>query len=171
MAPLPSSELKCRGDVHAPRCEALRSMKTGVSVNLSGVSYMVGWVLIHNKMWGRSLSFQGSKNPCSGAGSNRPQTRSGGVTREMKIGRIQGYQDNWLRCAPSPRRSLVGFQQFRRRDLRIIRPAPSLAYNRQREIRVGGQLASEAQCPRSQPCVRQMMRGPIHARHTHESIN
>ena len=92
------------------------------------------------------------QEPLLRAGSHRSHARRGGVTREIKIGRIPGYQDDGFRCAPFPRGGLMGFQQFRRRDLRIIEQSVArfqtgpitLIYTRQREIRVGGPITREA---------------------------
>ena len=66
--------------------------------------------------------------------------------------RFLGYQDDGFRCAPFPRGRLMGFQQFRWRDLGIIEKSVArfqtgpitLIETRQREIRVGGPITREA---------------------------
>lgn len=97
-----------------------------------------------------------SQEPWFGAGSHRANAvvggGGGGVTREMKIGRILGDQDHRFRRGPLPGRSLVGFQSFRRSDFRMIEASvagfqsgPIIGVDtEQRKAGVGGHIRREA---------------------------
>ena len=100
----------------------------------------------------RQLPRAGEQEPLLRAGSNRSPARRGSVTGKVQIGRILGDQDDRFRCAPFPGGRLMGCQQLRGRDLRIIEesvgpsqtgPIP-LIDTRQRETRVGDPITREA---------------------------